>query len=304
MPTSFDIPSRCALCPRRCGADRAAGQAGYCGAAGTLKVARAALHFWEEPCISGTRGSGTVFFSGCALKCCYCQNYPISAESFGREITVERLAEIFLELQGQGAHNINLVTPGQWQPWIIAALDKARADGLRLPIVCNTGGYETAESVARWQGYIDIWLADLKYVSPALSAQLSAAPDYFAVAKTAIEAMMAQAGRPVCDAEGMMRRGVILRHLALPGHIDDSFAVLDQMAAWNDADPGCFVPSLMSQYTPFYRAAEAGIGRRITTYEYRRVVNYAVDKGLAAGYMQQRSSAKEEYTPAFDLSGV
>ena len=304
MPTSFDIPSRCALCPRRCGADRAAGQAGYCGAAGTLKVARAALHFWEEPCISGTRGSGTVFFSGCALKCCYCQNYPISAESFGREITVERLAEIFLELQSQGAHNINLVTPGQWQPWIIAALDKARADGLRLPIVCNTGGYETAESVARWQGYIDIWLADLKYVSPALSAQLSAAPDYFAAAKTAIEAMMAQAGRPVCDAEGMMQRGVILRHLALPGHIDDSFAVLDQMAAWNDADPGCFVPSLMSQYTPFYRAAEAGIGRRITTYEYRRVVNYAVDKGLAAGYMQQRSSAKEEYTPAFDLSGV
>ena len=304
MPTSFDIPSRCALCPRRCGADRAAGQAGCCGAAGTLKVARAALHFWEEPCISGTRGSGTVFFSGCALKCCYCQNYPISAENFGREITVERLAEIFLELQGQGAHNINLVTPGQWQPWIIAALDKARADGLRLPIVCNTGGYETAESVARWQGYIDIWLADLKYVSPALSAQLSAAPDYFAAAKTAIEAMMAQAGRPVCDAEGMMRRGVILRHLALPGHIDDSFAVLDQMAAWNDADPGCFVPSLMSQYTPFYKAKEAGIGRRITTYEYRRVVNYAVDKGLAAGYMQQRSSAKEEYTPAFDLSGV
>ena len=304
MPTSFDIPSRCALCPRRCGADRAAGQAGCCGAAGTLKVARAALHFWEEPCISGTRGSGTVFFSGCALKCCYCQNYPISAENFGREITVERLAEIFLELQGQGAHNINLVTPGQWQPWIIAALDKARADGLRLPIVCNTGGYETAESVARWQGYIDIWLADLKYVSPALSAQLSAAPDYFAVAKTAIEAMMAQAGRPVCDAEGMMQRGVILRHLALPGHIDDSFAVLDQMAAWNDADPGCFIPSLMSQYTPFYRAAEQGIGRRITTYEYRRVVNYAVDKGLAAGYMQQRSSAKEEYTPAFDLSGV
>ena len=304
MPTSFDIPSRCALCPRRCGADRAAGQAGCCGAAGTLKVARAALHFWEEPCISGARGSGTVFFSGCALKCCYCQNYPVSAENFGREITVERLAEIFLELQSQGAHNINLVTPGQWQPWIIAALDKARADGLRLPIVCNTGGYETAESVARWQGYIDIWLADLKYVSPALSAQLSAAPDYFAAAKTAIEAMMAQAGRPVCDAEGMMRRGVILRHLALPGHIDDSFAVLDQMAAWNDADPGCFVPSLMSQYTPFYKAKEAGIGRRITTYEYRRVVNYAVDKGLAAGYMQQRSSAKEEYTPAFDLSGV
>ena len=304
MPTSFDIPSRCALCPRRCGADRAAGQAGYCGAAGTLKVARAALHFWEEPCISGARGSGTVFFSGCALKCCYCQNYPISAESFGREITVERLAEIFLELQSQGAHNINLVTPGQWQPWIIAALDKARADGLRLPIVCNTGGYETVESVEGWRGYVDIWLADLKYVSPALSGRLSAAPDYFAAAKPAIEAMMAQAGRPVYDGAGIMQRGVILRHLALPGQTEDSFAVIDQMAAWNDADPGCFVPSLMSQYTPFYKAAEAGIGRRITTYEYRRVVNYAVDRGLSTGYMQQKSSAREEYTPDFDLTGV
>ena len=304
MPTTFTIPARCTLCPRRCEADRAAGQAGYCGAAGALKVARAALHFWEEPCISGTRGSGTVFFSGCALKCCYCQNYPISAQCFGKEITVERLAGIFLELQRQGAHNINLVTPGQWQPWIIAALDQARAAGLRLPIVCNTGGYETAESVGRWQGYVDVWLADLKYASPALSARLSAAPDYFQVAKTAIEAMMAQAGRPVLDGEGILRRGVILRHLALPGQVEDSFAVLDQMAAWNDADPGCFIPSLMSQYTPFYRAAEQGIGRRITTYEYRRVVNYAVDKGLAAGYMQQKSSAREEYTPDFDLTGV
>lgn len=266
--------------------------------------ARAALHYWEEPCISGTRGSGTVFFSGCTLKCCFCQNYPISAEGLGREITVEHLAEIFLDLQSQGAHNINLVTPGQWQPWIIAALDIARAKGLHLPILCNTGGYETVESVEAWRGYIDIWLADLKYVSSALSAELSSAPDYFAQAKPAIEAMMAQAGHPAFDAEGLLQKGVILRHLALPGHIDDSFAVLDQMAAWNDADPGCFIPSVMSQYTPFYKAAEHGIGRRITTYEYRRVVNYAMDKGLAQGYMQQKSSAKEEYTPSFDLTGV
>ena len=304
MPTTFTIPARCTLCPRRCGADRAGGQAGYCGAAGALKVARAALHFWEEPCISGTRGSGTVFFSGCALQCCYCQNYPISAQCFGKEVTVERLAQIFLDLQAQGAHNINLVTPGQWQPWIIAALTLARDAGLDLPIVCNTGGYETPDSIRRWQGFIDIWLADLKYVSPALSAEMSAAPDYFAVAKQAIEAMMAQTGRPVYGPDGMLRRGVILRHLALPGHIDDSFRVLDQMAAWNDADPGCLVPSIMSQYTPFYKAAEHGIGRRITTYEYRRVVNYAVDKGLTSGFMQQKSSAREEYTPAFDLTGV
>ena len=297
-------PVSCTLCPRRCGADRAAGQTGFCGAGGTLKAARAALHFWEEPCISGTRGSGTVFFSGCTLKCCFCQNYPISAEGLGKEITIAHLAEIFLGLQEQGAHNINLVTPGQWRPWIIAALDIARAGGLRLPIVCNTGGYETVESVEAWRGYIDIWLADLKYVSSSLSAELSSAPDYFAQARPAIEAMMAQAGHPVFDSEGILQKGVILRHLALPGHIDDSFAVLDQMAAWNEADPGCFIPSVMSQYTPFYKAAEHGIGRRITTYEYRRVVNYAMDLGLTAGYMQQKSSAREEYTPSFDLTGI
>ena len=261
MPKSdfVSVPSSCTLCPRRCGADRAAGRTGFCGAGGTLKAARAALHYWEEPCISGTKGSGTVFFSGCTLKCCFCQNYPISAEGLGKEISVEHLAEIFLNLQEQGANNINLVTPGQWRPWIIAALDIARAKGLHLPIVCNTGGYETVESVEAWRGYIDIWLADLKYVSSALSAELSSAPDYFAQAKPAIEAMMAQAGHPVFNAEGILQKGVILRHLALPGYVDDSFAVLDQMAAWNDADPECFIPSVMSQYTPFYKAAEHGI---------------------------------------------
>jgi putative pyruvate formate lyase activating enzyme len=301
---AFSVPSSCALCPRRCGADRAAGRTGFCGAGGTLKAARAALHFWEEPCISGTRGSGTVFFSGCTLKCCYCQNYNISAEGFGKELTVEQLAAVFLDLQRQGAHNINLVTPGQWRPWIIAALDLARAQGLSLPIVCNTGGYETVESIEAWRGSIDVWLADLKYVSSALSQQLSAAPDYFAVAKAAIEAMLAQAGRPQFDENGLLRRGVIVRHLALPGHTEDSFAVLEQLAAWNNADPGCFLPSLMSQYTPFYKAAEHGIGRRITSYEYRRVVDRAMDLGLTTGYMQQKSSAKEEYTPSFDLTGL
>jgi len=223
----LELLKECRLCPRECGVNRLAGQKGRCGAVGEkVKVARAALHFWEEPCISGTRGSGTVFFSGCALQCCYCQNYPISAQCFGKEVTVERLAQIFLDLQAQGAHNINLVTPGQWQPWIIAALTLARDAGLDLPIVCNTGGYETPDSIRRWQGFINIWLADLKYVSPALSAEMSAAPDYFAVAKQAIEAMMAQTGRPVYGPDGMLRRGVILRHLALPGHIDNSVRVL------------------------------------------------------------------------------
>ena len=298
------ILNNCILCPRKCGVDRTSGHTGACHMTDTVRVSRAALHMWEEPCISGENGSGAVFFSGCALGCCFCQNKAISGGKAGKNISISRLCNIFFELQDKGANNINLVTPGQWRPWIIAALDIARAKGLHLPIVCNTGGYETVESVEAWRGYIDIWLADLKYVSSALSAELSSAPDYFAQAKPAIEAMMAQAGHPVFNAEGILQKGVILRHLALPGHVDDSFAVLDQMAAWNDADPGCFIPSVMSQYTPFYKAAEHGIGRRITTYEYRRVVNYAMDKGLAQGYMQQKSSAKEEYTPSFDLTGV
>lgn len=302
--SSIAIPQHCTLCPRRCGADRAAGRQGFCGAGGTLRAARAALHFWEEPCISGSEGSGTVFFSGCSLQCCYCQNWPISAGGRGKEITVERLAEIFLELQAQGANNINLVTPGQWRPWITAALDRARAGGLHLPIVCNTGGYETVESIAAWEGYVDIWLTDLKYRSSALAGELSGAPDYFTVACAAIEAMLRQAGRPVYDDRGILQKGVIVRHLALPGHVDDSFAVLEQLVAWDQADPGCFIPSLMSQYTPFYKAAEHGLGRRITRYEYRRVIDRAVALGLTAGYMQQKSSAKEEYTPDFDLTGV
>ncbi|MCI2046807.1 MAG: radical SAM protein [Faecalibacterium sp.] len=298
------VPRACTLCPRRCGANRAAGQAGFCGAAGSLKAARAALHFWEEPCISGKEGSGTVFFSGCTLKCCYCQNYPISADCFGKELSVSRLAEIFLDLQRQGANNINLVTPGQWQPWITAALDEARAGGLHLPIVGNTGGYETEESIAAWQGYIDIWLADWKYISPALSQELSAAPDYAAVTEKAIRAMLRQVGRPVYDARGILQRGVIVRHLALPGHTEDSFAVLDKLAALEKEFPGGFIPSLMSQYTPFYRAAEHGLGRRITRYEYRKVIDHAISLGLVHGYMQEKSSAREEYTPSFDLTGL
>jgi putative pyruvate formate lyase activating enzyme len=297
-------PAVCTLCPRRCGAARAEGKIGFCGAGAALKVARAALHYWEEPCISGKEGSGTVFFSGCTLKCCYCQNYPISAQSFGKEISVERLSEIFLSLQAQGANNINLVTPGQWQPWIIAALRLARKNGLHLPIVCNTGGYETEQSVAAWQGFIDIWLADWKYVSPALSGELSAAPDYGIVAEKAIPAMLRQAGSPVYDARGILQRGVIIRHLALPGHVEDSFAVLDKMAALAAEFPHGFVPSLMSQYTPFYQAAAHGLGRRITRYEYRKVIDHAIDLGLVDGYMQEKSSAREEYTPSFDLTGV
>ena len=296
------VPKNCQLCPRRCGADRTRQTPGLCGGGPQVRAARAALHAWEEPCISGTRGSGTVFFSGCSLGCCYCQNYRISAENFGKPLSVPQLAAIFLRLQAQGAHNINLVTATHYAPWVTAALDEARAQGLRLPVVYNTGGYETEQTVRALAPYVDIWLTDMKYVSSALSGEYSAAPDYFAVAAPALRQMLAQAGPPVFGADGLLQRGVIVRHLALPGALHDSLAVLRFLAGLG---PQNFLFSAMSQYTPFYRAAQhKALSRRISTYEYRTVVNEAVRLGLTNGYMQEKSSAKEEYTPPFDLEGV
>ena len=297
----MQIPTQCTLCPRRCSADRTKSP-GVCGAGPVLTVARAALHHWEEPCISGTRGSGTVFFSACPLKCCYCQNWRISAEGWGKAIDTHRLAQIFLELQEQGAHNLNLVTATQWLPWVLDALDAAKAKGLQLPVVYNTGGYETLETVKALAPYVDVWLADVKYVSSQLSAGYSAAPNYFEVCSAAVQQMLEQTGAPVLDADGIMQKGVILRHLALPGSLEDSRAVLRWMG---QLPKGSFIPSLMSQYTPFYKAAEhKALRRRISTWEYRQVLDTALDLGLIQGYMQERSSAKEEYTPPFDLLGV
>lgn len=304
----MQLPHRCRICPRACGADRAAGQAGYCGADDKLVVARAALHHWEEPCLSGApedaRGSGTVFFSGCALRCCYCQNYPISQQGVGKAITAQHLAEIFLRLQQNGARNLNLVTATQYQPWVLEALDSARSAGLSLPVVYNTGGYETVETVKALDGYVDVWLADFKYASPDLSDRFSSARDYPAVAEAALRQMLIQTGAPVYDAEGFLQRGVIVRHLALPGCTEDSFAVLQTLARICKETGVPFVPSLMSQFTPFYKAAEHGLGRRITTYEYRKVIDEAIRLGLTDGYMQEKSSAREEYTPPFNLEGV
>lgn len=301
-------PRHCTLCPRACGADRAAGRTGLCGAGDTLLAARAALHHWEEPCLSGepqdARGSGTVFFTGCPLRCCYCQNYIVSQQGLGKAIDAARLAETFLELQRGGARNINLVTATQWLPWVTEALDAARACGLALPVVWNTGGYETVETVRALAGYVDIWLADYKYADGALAAELSAAPDYPAVCEAALRQMLAQTGAPAFDGAGYLRRGVIVRHLALPGHTADSLAVLRRLAALRQETGVAFIPSLMSQFTPFYRAAEHGLGRRITSYEYRRLIDEALALGLTNGYMQEKSSAREEYTPPFDLEGV
>lgn len=304
----MNLPTCCRLCPRQCGANRLAGETGQCGAGSKLLVARAALHHWEEPCLSGPadaeNGSGTVFFTGCPLKCCYCQNYAISQEGLGKEIDVARLTDIFLELQKKGAKNLNLVTATQWLPWIRTALRDAKEQGLTIPVVYNTGGYERVETVRALINDVDIWLADYKYADPELAEQLSNAPDYADVCEKAIRQMLVQTGAPRYDSDGYMTRGVILRHLVLPGHAEDSLCVIERMAALRDETGIPFVTSLMCQFTPFYHAAEHGLGRRVTSYEYRKVVDAAIRFGLTDGYMQQKSSAREEYTPPFDFEGV
>ena len=300
----------CNFCPRNCGADRTK-QTGYCKSPAHITAARAALHHWEEPCISGIRGSGTVFFSGCTLRCCFCQNYKISCEGYGKEISPGRLCEIFLDLQEQGAHNINLVTATQYLPSVLEALENAKKN-LHIPVVYNCGGYETAETIGALSEYVDIWLPDLKYYSPILSRRYSQAEDYFAVASRAVEQMIRLTGPPEFGeykdkrsgtACSILRKGVIIRHMVLPGHKDDSIRLLYWM---KDTLPkGGFLISLMSQYTPFYRSPDyQEINRRITTYEYEKVLNTAIELGLSDGFMQEKSSAKEEYTPPFELEGL
>ena len=291
----------CELCPRRCGADRRTAP-GVCGQGTSIKAARAALHLWEEPCLSGQGGSGAIFFSGCTLRCCYCQNYDISQEGKGREISGERLYEIMLELQEQGAQNIDLITATHFLPSILPVLEKVKPH-LHIPIVYNCGGYERVETLRMLEGYVDIWLPDLKYYSPELSARYSSAPDYFEYAKEAIKEMLHQCGRVEYDENGALRKGVIIRHMVLPGHRDDSISLIRWMKEELPADG--WLISLMSQYTPFYRAVDhPEINRRITTYEYESVLKEAINLGLDRGFMQERSSAKEEYTPPFDMEGI
>lgn len=295
-----DILKKCTLCPRECGADRKISQ-GFCGGGLLPRAAKAYLHMWEEPCISGTNGSGTVFFSGCSLKCCFCQNYRISAENFGKEISIERLSEIFLELQDKDAHNINLVSPTHYVPQIIAALDMCRGK-LHIPVAYNCGGYEKSETIEMLRGYVDIFMPDMKYYSSELSEKYSAAGDYFEYASKAVAKMIEIAGKPVFDENGIMRKGVIIRHMILPAHRRDSEAVLKKLYELYGKDS--FLLSLMSQYTPFYKSCEhKEINRRISTYEYEKVSQLAQELGYN-GFMQERSSAGEEYTPDFDLIGI
>ena len=300
MQTLLDF-TNCHLCPRNCGVNRNISE-GFCGCSSTLKASRAALHHWEEPCISGTRGSGAVFFSGCTLKCCFCQNYLISQGSFGKEITPKHLGEIFLSLQEQGAHNIDLITATQFLPLILPALDLVKHK-LHIPVVYNCGGYEKKETLALLKDYIDIYLPDLKYYSSILSKRYSKAENYFEVASSAILSMIEQTGGLEYDQHGILQKGVIIRHMVLPGCKDDSIQLLHWM---KDTLPeGNYLLSLLSQYTPFYKSCEyPEINRRITTYEYNKVLDTAIALGLTDGFMQEKSSAKEEYTPPFDLEGI
>lgn len=287
----------CTLCPRQCGADRTKAL-GRCGGGQTIQAARAALHFWEEPCISGSRGSGTVFFSGCPLGCVYCQNWKISRGGVGKALMPEQLAAVFFRLEKQGAHNLNLVTPTHYTEGVLQALELAKPT---IPVVLNTGGYERVETLSRWEGRIQIYLPDLKYYSSEFSQRYSNAADYFAVVSRAILEMHRQQPRLEWDGD-LLRRGLVIRHLVLPGGLHDSLAVLDFLDQALPKDS--FLLSLMSQFTPTPAcAAFPEINRRVTTYEYQRVAGRAAELGFS-GYGQDRRSAKEEYTPPFDLEGL
>ncbi|MCI8454999.1 MAG: radical SAM protein [Lachnospiraceae bacterium] len=299
----FSDYSCCELCPRVCRADRHV-RTGFCKAGDTIRLARAGLHLWEEPCLSGKNGSGAVFFSGCTLKCVFCQNHAPSHEGFGKDVSVSRLAEIFLSLQAQGAHNINLVTASHYLPSVIRALDLAKPS-LHIPVVYNCGGYERIEAIRALSGYIDIYLPDLKYFDSRLSLRYSAAADYFQVASKAIREMIAQTDGLLWDESRpeLLKKGVLIRHMVLPGAKEDSMKLLSWIA--ETLPRGKFLLSLLSQYTPFsYCNSYPEINRTVTSYEYQKVVDKALEFGLADGYMQKRSSAKEAYTPPFDLSGI
>lgn len=297
-----NFSEKCALCPRLCKVDRTAGQKGFCGGGNLVKVARASLHFWEEPCISGESGSGTVFFSGCTMRCVFCQNKEISRGNAGKEITVERLAEIYMELAEKGANNINLVTPMHYAPQITAALDAARSRGLSLPTVWNTGGWERCESVAAVRDYADIWLTDFKYFDSSLGEIFSKAPDYFSVAAAALEQMVKQTGEPVFDENGIMKRGVIVRHLMLPGHLDDTKNVL-RFLHENYGDSIWI--SIMNQYTPLCSDERfPELSRTVSDEEYNEAIDFACDIGIENAFVQEGGTVGESFIPPFDLSGV
>mgnify|MGYP000833620945 FL=1 len=292
----------CLLCPRKCGINRAAGQTGVCGVSAEIRVARAALHYWEEPCISGEKGSGAVFFSGCSLHCVFCQNREISDGKAGKIISKERLRDIFLELKAKGANNINLVTPGQYIPDIVWAVSDARRYGMELPIVYNTSGYENADELKQLEEIVDVYLPDFKYMDSALSAKYSRAKDYPSVAKQAISEMVRQQPRVVIDdATGLIQKGVIVRQLLLPGHVNDAKAILKYL---HDTYQDSIYISMMSQFTPIALKDYPEINRTVTRREYERLIDYAIKIGITNAFIQEGNVAKDSFIPAFDGEGV
>ena len=292
-----NLLNHCTLCPRRCGVNRNAGTRGFCGAGRTVRVARTMLHAWEEPCLVGAHGAGAVFFSHCTLRCVYCQNHVISHEGSGTEMSAAELASCFLTLQQEGAATLDLVTPTHYTPQILAALRIARAQGLSLPVVWNTSGYETVENIDRLAGAVDIYLPDLKYASEESGRRCSAAPDYAAAAWAALGAMVAQAGAVQFAADGRLMRGVLVRHLVLPGHRHESIALVRRL--WETFGDAIQL-SLMRQYTPLYRAhAFPPLHRRLTTFEYESVVAAARELGMERVYVQGPEAVGAQYVPDF-----
>ena len=298
MDTSF----LCNLCPRECNVDRGLGKTGFCKVPNHIKVARAALHFWEEPCISGEEGSGTVFFSGCNLRCVYCQNRKIAEGVYGKIITVDRLAAILLDLQKQGANNINLVTPSHYVLPIVKALNLAKEQGLLIPVVYNSSAYESVETLKKLEGYVDVYLPDFKYMDEELGRKYSNAGNYSEIAKKAIDEMVRQVGNAQFDSRGILKKGVVVSHLVLPGYTADSKEIIKYLY---DTYGNSIYISIMSQFTPILGLENyPELQRKLTEKEYDEVVDFAIELGVENGFIQEGDVAKESFIPDFDGQGV
>ncbi|ADL53529.1 radical SAM protein [Clostridium cellulovorans] len=296
------ILENCTICPRACAVNRINGEKGFCLGKDTVKVARVSLHHWEEPCISGDKGSGTVFFSNCNLRCIFCQNHQISQDNVGKEITISRLSDIFIEQQERGAHNINLVTPTHYAFQIIEALALAKDKGLNIPIIYNSNGYEETDTIKALNGYIDVYLPDLKYYDDKYALKYSKAPNYFEKASKAIEEMFNQVGEAQFDENGLIKKGIIIRHMLLPTLIFDSKKIIDYII--DTFDDKVYV-SLMNQYTPMYNAKDyPEINKSVKSKVYDALIDYAIDKGLTKGFIQESGTSTSDFTPDFDLRNV
>lgn len=298
----LDLLKCCNLCPRNCGVNRLENALGFCKSGRELRVARVSLHHWEEPCISGTSGSGTIFFSNCNLRCSFCQNHKISSEGVGKEISVKRLSEIFLEQQQRGAHNINLVTPTHYVPHIVEALDIAKSNGLAIPIIYNTNSYENIDTLKTLSGYIDVYLPDLKYFDDKFSLRYSNAPNYFNYASKAIEEMFSQVGAVKFDDNGLIKKGIIIRHLMMPSLLFDSKKIMDYV--YKTFGHSVYI-SIMNQYTPAHNSSKfPEIDRPLNSKHYDSMIDYCLSLGIKNAFIQESGTCSESFIPEFDLRGI